>query len=103
VASCFKGAKELFNEVKDRNVGAFTEADYVAENLARAAAIQAAVTADKQGGARDAQYKNGFVLIKDMDRGLSLFGPSNKPLDQFLCDYLREVDAGRAIGALRGN
>jgi hypothetical protein len=103
VASCLKGAKELFEEVKDRNVGAFTPADYVAENLARAVAIQAAVTADKQQNAFDGQYKSGFVLIKDMNRGATLFTPSNKPLDQFLCDFLREVDAGRAVAVLRGN
>lgn len=103
VAGCFKGGKELFEEVKDRNVGAFTPADYVAENMARAVAIQAALAADRSQGALDAQYKSGFVLIKDMTRGITLYGPSGKAFDQFFCDFLREVDAGRAIAVLRGN
>jgi hypothetical protein len=102
-----KGGKDLFEEVLDSGfaVGAENIADYIAESVARAVAIKATY-ADEQVMAKafDREHKNGFVMVKDMNRGLVLFAIQKaKPFDVFLADYLRELDAGKAVAALKGN
>jgi len=97
-----KGGKQLIDEVREAGfaIGSATVADYVAETLARAVAIKAT---GGESRAFEAEKRNGFVLVGEMNRGLALFAKSNKPMDTFLADFLREVDAGKAVAALRGN
>ena len=101
-----KGGKGLFDEVLDSGfaVGAENIADYIAETVARAVAIKATLAEAASGKAFDREHKSGFVLIKDMNRGLVLFGVQKaKTFDVFLADYLRELDADKAAAALKGN
>lgn len=103
--STLKGGEMLLREVQEAGfaVGSASVADYVAETLARAVAIKAAVPADQTARAAEAEKRNGFVLISEMNRGLAIFAKSPKPMDVFLADFLREVDAGKAVAELRGN
>lgn len=101
-----KGGADLFDEVKDSGhaVGSETVADYIAETVARAVAIRATAVEGSAGKAYDREHKSGFVLIKDMNRGLVLFANQKvKAFDVFLGDFLRELDAGQAVAALKGN
>jgi hypothetical protein len=100
-----KGGPALLREVQESGfaVGAADVSDYVAETLARAVAIKAAVPDGQAGRAFEVEKRNGFVLVGDMNRGLAIFAKSPKPMDAFLSDFLREVDAGKAMAALRGN
>ena len=101
-----KGGADLFDEVKDSGfaVGAENVADYIAETVARAVAIKATAAEGSSGKAYDREHKSGFVLIKDMNRGLVLFANQKaKAFDVFLADFLRELDAGTAVAALKGN
>lgn len=84
-------------------VGAANVADYVAETLARTVAIKAAVANGEVSRAFEAEKRNGFVLVSEMNRGLAIFAGSPKPMKVFLADFLREVDTSRYIAALRGN
>lgn len=101
-----KGGADLFDEVKDSGfaVGAENVADYIAETVARAVAIKATAAEGASGKAYDREHKSGFVLIKDMNRGLVLFASQKaKAFDVFLGDFLRELDAAKAAAALKGN
>ena len=100
-----KGGPALLREVQESGfaVGAADVADYVAETLARAVAIKAAVPDAQANRAVEAEKRKGFVLVGDMNRGLAIFAKSPKPMNAFLPDFLREVDAGKAMAALRGN
>lgn len=99
-----KGGKDLLTEVQQSGypVGSETVADYIAETMARAVAIRAAVP-NGQAGAFEAERRKGFVLINEMNRGLVLYAKSPKPMPVFLADFLREVDASKAAAALKGN
>ncbi len=103
--TALKGGPELLAEVKEsgRPVGAENVADYVAETFARAVAVKATAAEGQAAKALESEHKSGFVLIKDFNRGLALFGKAGKPLDTFLGDFLRELDAGKAAAALKGD
>ncbi|WP_373049102.1 hypothetical protein [Vulgatibacter sp.] len=100
-----KGGSQLLREIQEAGyaVGAGNVADYVAETLARAVAIKAVVADGETSRAFEAEKRRGFVLVSDMNRGLAIYAKSPKPMNTFLADFLREVDAGKAVAALRGN
>lgn len=100
-----KSGGELFEEARS-NISLLDAAnldDYVAESLARVVAIRAALPAAEAGKALDNEFRRGFVLVKELNRGLAIYSKGNKALDAFLGDFLREIDVARLMAALKGS
>jgi len=66
--------------------------DYIAESFARVVAIKAAVPSEASSSAMDAEMRSGYLLARELNRGLAIFAKAPKPLDAFLADFLREID-----------
>lgn len=88
-----KGSKELVRDLQEFYPVGSNVDDWVIENLARTVAIKAVVPGDKAGKAMDDEVRNGFVLVRELNRGLAIFAKANKPLDAFVADFLREIDS----------
>lgn len=79
--------------------------DFIAENLARVIAIQATLPASERAKALEEEYWRGFVLVKELHRGLAIYGATKhgKTLDQFIADFLREIDTAKLLSSLKGS
>ncbi|AKU90904.1 hypothetical protein [Vulgatibacter incomptus] len=94
--SALKGGKELLREVQGNYaVGSASVEDYVAENLARVVAIKAAVPSEEMSKAMEDEMRNGFLLVRELNRGMAIYAKATKPLDAFIADFLREIDVGK--------
>lgn len=93
--AALKGGKELVRELQEFYPVGSNVDDWVIENLARTVAIKAVVSGDKAGKAMDDEVRNGYVLVRELNRGLAIFAKANKPLDAFVADFLREIDAAK--------
>jgi len=93
--AALKGGKELVRDLQEFYPVGSNVDDWVIENLARTVAIKAVVSGDKAGKAMDDEVRNGYVLVRELNRGLAIFAKANKPLDAFVADFLREIDASK--------
>lgn len=101
-----KNGDSLLEEVRSAGfpVDASTVDEYVAENLARVIAIRASLPKEDQARAMEEEFWRGFVLVKELNRGLAIFHASkgSKPLNRFIADFLREVDSGKILASFKG-
>lgn len=91
-----KSGNELLREVRSgygMNVDNLD--DYIAESLARVVAIKAAVPGEQASEAMDREMRNGYLLARELNRGLAIYAKAAKPLDAFLADFLREIDVAK--------
>jgi hypothetical protein len=102
-----KNGESLLQEIRGSGfpVEAANIDDFVAENLARVIAIKASVPAAERSKALEEEYWRGFVLVKELHRGLAIFAVSKngKPLEQFIADFLREIDTAKLLASLKGS
>ena len=103
-ASGLKGGEALVAAVKAAGfpVGADSVGDYLAESIARTVAAKVTAPDALFVKALERESQQGFVLVKELHRGFVLYGKSQKPFDQFLGDFLRELDGQKAAQALQG-
>ncbi|HWV37141.1 MAG TPA: hypothetical protein VN033_01570 [Vulgatibacter sp.] len=93
--AALKGSRELVRTLQAFYPVGSNVDDWVIENLARTVAIKAVVSGDQVGKAMDEEMNNGYVLVRELNRGLAIFAKANKPLDAFVADFLREIDASK--------
>lgn len=97
----------LLEEVRSAGfpVDAATVDEYVAENLARVIAIRASLPREEQARAMEEEFWRGFVLVKELHRGLAIYNASKgaKPLPQFIADFLREIDTAKILATFKGS
>ncbi len=102
-----RNGQTLLDEVRAAGypVDAATVDEYVAENLARVIAIRASLPREQQSRAMEEEFWRGFVLVKELNRGLAIFNASKgaKPLPQFIADFLREVDTAKILATFKGS
>lgn len=100
--AALRNGAELFQETKD-DVQAANLDELIAESLARAVAIRAAVPSERASGALDAEFRRGYLLVRELNRGLAIYARASKPLDAFVADFLREIDVARLLAAVKGS
>jgi len=102
-----KAGDELLQEIRSAGypVEAANVDEFVAENLARVIAIRASVPREEQARAMEEEFWRGFVLVKELNRGLAIFNASKgtKPLDRFIADFLREIDTAKILATFKGS
>lgn len=102
-----RNGEALLEEVRSSGfpVDAATVDEFVAENLARVIAIRASLPREEQARAMEEEFWRGFVLVKELNRGLAIFNASSggKPLKQFIADFLREIDTAKILATFKGS
>lgn len=102
-----KNGEGLLEEVRSAGVpvDSATVDEFVAENLARVVAIRASLPREEQARAMEEEFWRGFVLVKELNRGLAIYRASggSKPLNQFIADFLREIDTAKILASFKGS
>lgn len=102
-----RGGENLLQEIRSAGypIEAGTVDEFVAENLARVIAIRATLPKEEQGRAMEEEFWRGFVLVKELNRGLAIYNASKgaKPLDRFIADFLREIDTAKILATFKGS
>jgi len=102
-----RGGEDLLREIRSAGypVEASSVDEFVAENLARVIAIRATLPREEQSRAMEEEFWRGFVLVKELNRGLAIYNASkgSKPLDRFIADFLREIDTTKILATFKGS